>query len=107
MTEYTVVFTPQAEEQLAELYHYIAERASIDSARRYTTAIVDYCAAMKIFPHRGMARDDIRPGLRIANYKKNAIIAFAVDDVEMIVTIIGVFYGGRNYAEIIGSAGKT
>ena len=40
MTEYTVVFTPQAEEQLAELYHYIAERTSTDSARRYTTGIL-------------------------------------------------------------------
>jgi plasmid stabilization system protein ParE len=49
MKEYTVVFTPEAEDQLAELYHYIAGQASADSALRYTTAIVEYCAAMKTF----------------------------------------------------------
>jgi plasmid stabilization system protein ParE len=106
MTEYTVVFTPEAEGQLAELYRYIADKASANSALRYTNAIVDFCAAMKTFPRRGVARDDIRPGLRISNYKKNAIVAFAVDDVEFIVTIIGVFYGGRNYADIIAIPDK-
>lgn len=107
MTEYSVTFTPEAEEQLAEIYHYIAEKATANSALRYTNAIVDFCASMKTFPHRGVARDDIRPGLRISNYKKNAIVAFAVDDVQLIVTIIGVFYGGRNYADIIAIPGKS
>ena len=60
MTEYSVIFTPEAEEQLTELYHYIAEKASPTSALRYTNAIVDFCATMKAFPHRGVARDDIR-----------------------------------------------
>jgi plasmid stabilization system protein ParE len=104
MKEYTVVFTPEAEEQLAELYSYIAEHASADTALRYTTGIVDYCAAMKTFPHRGMRRDDIRPGLRITNYKRNAVIAFAVDDAALKVIIIGIFYGGRNYAVNLGNA---
>jgi plasmid stabilization system protein ParE len=98
MIEYTVVFTPEAEEQLAELYHYIAERTSAVTALHYTDAIVDYCAKLKTFPHRGTQRDDIHFGLRITNFRKNAVIAFAVDDVSAVVTIIGVFYGGRNYA---------
>ena len=97
MKEYSVVFTPEAEEQLAELYACIAERASADIAFRYTTDIVDYCEGMKTFPHRGSRRDDIRPGLRVTNYKKNAVIAFAIDDASSAVTIAGVFYGGRNY----------
>lgn len=50
MTEYSVIFTPEAEEQFAELYHYIAEKASPTSALRYTTSIVDFCASMKAFP---------------------------------------------------------
>lgn len=101
MKEYAVVFTPEAEEQLAELYGYIAERVSAETALRYTSAIVDYCAAMKDFPHRGTRRDDVRPGLRISHYQMNAVIAFAVDDAAMTVTIIGVFYGGRNYALLL------
>lgn len=96
MKRYTVVFTPEAEEQLAELYVYIAEREPDVTALRYTTAIVDYCAQMEIFPHRGARRDDIRPGLRITNFRKNTVIAFSVDDALALVTIIGIFYGGQN-----------
>lgn len=103
MNAYTVIFTPEAEEQLAELYNYIRERTSSNTAMRYTTAVVDYCAAMKDFPHRGTQRGDIRPGLRISNYKKNAVIAFSVDDASMEVTIVGVFYGGRNYLALLES----
>jgi hypothetical protein len=36
MKRYTVVFTPEAEEQLAELYHHIAEKTSAATALRYT-----------------------------------------------------------------------
>lgn len=40
---YRVAFSPEAEKQLAELYHYIAAAASPDVAARYTEAIVSYC----------------------------------------------------------------
>jgi toxin ParE1/3/4 len=103
MKEYSVVFAPEAAAQLTELYNFIAEKTSGDAALRYTTDIVDYCAAMKNFPHRGHQRDDIRPGLRITNFKGNAVIAFAVDDAAMMVSIIGVFYGGQDYASALGA----
>ena len=43
MKTYTVVFTPEAEEQLAQLYRYIAEHASSEIALRYTSAIIEHC----------------------------------------------------------------
>lgn len=101
MSSYTVVFTPEAEQHLAQLYHYIAEKSSADTARRFTMAIVDYCAAMDEFPHKGMRREDIRPGLRMVNFRGNTDIAIAVDDVSRIVTIVGIFYGGRNYEALL------
>jgi plasmid stabilization system protein ParE len=61
---YRVVFSPEAEEQLAALYGYIAAAASPDIAARYTEAIVSYCESLRTFPHRGTMRDDVRPGLR-------------------------------------------
>jgi plasmid stabilization system protein ParE len=96
---YFVVFTPEAEEQIAALYRYIAEAASVDIAARYAEAIVSYCESLRTGPHRGTMRDDVRPGLRITNYKKRAVIAFAVH-AEM-VSIIGVFYGGQDYETIL------
>lgn len=96
---YRVIFSPEAEEQLAALYRYIAAAASPDIAARYTEAIVTYCESLQTFPHRGTKRDDIRPGLRITNHKKRAVIAFDVD-AEM-VSIIGIFYGGQDYKTVL------
>lgn len=92
---YTVIFTPEAQEQLAALYRYIAIAASPETAERYTNAIVTYCESLHTFPNRGTRHDDVRPGLRITNYKKRAVIAFAVD--AKLVSIIGVYYGGQDY----------
>ena len=39
---YRVVFSPEAEEQLIALYHYIAAAASPNIAARYTEAIIAY-----------------------------------------------------------------
>jgi toxin ParE1/3/4 len=94
---YTVVFAPQAEEQLAALYGYVATQASPATAARYTEAIVACCESLSNFPHRGTARDDIRPGLRVTNYKGRAVIAFGVEDDALRVSILGVYYGGQNY----------
>jgi len=98
MQTYTVEFAPEAQEQLVELYHYIARQGAGANAADYTEAIVAYCESMHISPHRGMRRDDIRPGLRITNYAGTAVIAFAVNDAQLKVSVIGVYYGGQDYA---------
>lgn len=98
---YTVVFTPEALHQLESLYRYVADAASPDIALRYTEAIVKYCEGLCSFPHRGTRRDDVRPGLRITNYKKRAVIAFDVG--QEFVSIIGVFYGGQDYETVLQS----
>ena len=90
-----VVFTPEAEEQLAELYRYIEENASPEVALHYTTAVVEYCLGLETFPERGTSRSDIRPGLRTTSYKRRTEIAYAVGDGR--VEIIGIFHGGRDY----------
>lgn len=99
MMRYSVVFTPEALDQLESLYEYIADAASPLIAQRYTGAIVNYCEGLHSFPQRGTPRDDIRPGLRVINYKKRALIAF--DVVVDQVSIIGVFYGGQDYEQLL------
>ena len=100
---YAVVFAPRAEDQLAELYGYIAKRASPATAERYTDAIVSLCEGLSEYPHRGTPRDDIRPGLRITNHKGRTVIAFAVDDARRCVSILGVYYGGQDYVAAMHS----
>lgn len=94
---YTVIFSPEAEEQLVELYRYVAGSASPEAAAEFTDAIVRHCEKLKDFPRRGTTRDDIRPGLRITHYKKRTIIAFMVLDDT--VAVLGIYYGGQNYEE--------
>lgn len=48
---------------------------------------------------RSRCRDDVRPGLRITNYRKRAVIAF--DVAGDLVSIVGVFYGGQDYETIL------
>lgn len=96
---YRVVFSPEAADQLAALYRYIAAAASPGIAAKYTEAIVSYCEGLGTFPHRGTMRNDVRPGLRITNYKKRTVVAFYVD-VEQ-VFIVGLFYGGQDYETIL------
>ena len=99
--QYRVIFAPEALEQLAALYRYIAAAASPEIAERYTGAIIEYCESLQTFPQRGARRDDVRPGLRITNYKRRAVITFDVD--ADLVSIIGVFYGGQDYETILQS----
>lgn len=99
MTAHRVVFRREALEQLEELYDYIADAGSPESAARCTDAIITYRETLANFPFRGIARDDIRPGLRTMGYKKRVIIAFAV--LEDSVAVLGIFYGGRDYKAIL------
>jgi len=101
---YTVVFAPEAEDQIAELYRYIANEASPAVALNYTDAVISCCEALNTFPHRGTPRDDIRPGLRVTNYRGRTLIAYAVDDASSVVSILGVFYGGRDIESLLADA---
>lgn len=104
MNTYTVVIAPEAREHLLDLYRYIAKAASPRIAADYTSRILAYCESLSTAPYRGQDRGDIRLGLRIANYRKRAVIAFAVDGNR--VAILGIFYGGRNYQAILRDPGS-
>jgi toxin ParE1/3/4 len=97
---YSVVFTPEAEEQLVELYRCIESNASPAIAEKFTNAIVEFCEGLVNFPRRSMRRDDIRPGLFVTQYKSRVVIAYSVDDDAIVV--IGVFYGGRDFESLLG-----
>ena len=94
---YRVAFAPEASDQLEALFLYIAERSSPTIAERYTGAVVATCEGLALFPLRGVAREDIRPDLRLTHHKGRTVIAYAVDEVVQTVSIIGLFYGGQDH----------
>ncbi len=91
-----VVFSAEAEAQLIAIYEYIANQASPLVALRFTQAIAARCEKLKNMPRRGTRRDDLRPDLRTIGFRRRVTLAFAVD--ERTVTIVGIFYGGRDVA---------
>lgn len=102
---WAVVFSHKAREQLIALDEYIAAAASPEIADRYVGAIADFCLSLTTFPERGIPRDDIRPGLRITNYRKRTVIAFAVDTDAERVAILGIFHGGQDYEAALSEQG--
>jgi len=54
-----------------------------------------------VFPYIGVARDDLRPGLRTIGFRRRVVIAFAVT--EEAVEVLGVFYGGSDYEALIAA----
>ena len=96
----TVVYSPRTRQQLTELYYWIAQQSGFpDRAERYVSAILDYCDSLSEFPMIGIARDDLRPGLRTIGFRRRIVIAFAVS--EETVTIHGIYYGGQDYETLI------
>ncbi|MBU0557351.1 MAG: type II toxin-antitoxin system RelE/ParE family toxin [Alphaproteobacteria bacterium] len=95
-----VSFAPEAEAQLISLFRYIAREASADIADRYVGAIVEHCEKLAEFPHRGSPRDDVRLGLRTIAFRRRVTIAYSAIDAS--VTILGIFYGGQDFAALLG-----
>ncbi len=89
-----VVFSPEAQGDLLQLYDLIAERAGAARALGYVEWITAHCTSFADFPERGTQRDDIRPGLRTTGFERRATIAFTV--AADAVTILRVLYGGRD-----------
>lgn len=62
---------------------------------------VDHLLSLCVFPLRGTQRDDLLPTLRITHYRHTTFIAFMADPETETVSIVGLFYGGQNYAAVL------
>ena len=99
-----VVYAPEARMHLEELYTWIADRSGNPRrAETFVSALLDFCETLPVFPFRGVARDDVRPGLRTVGYRRRVVIAFAVDDES--IQILGVYYGGRDHETALRQEG--
>jgi toxin ParE1/3/4 len=65
VTQYAVVFSPEARDDLLQLYRYIAEHSGAERAIGYIERIEAFCQGFSTFPERGACRDDLFSGLRV------------------------------------------
>ena len=91
---HTVVFTPEAKDDLLDLYDYIADHSSPKRALGYILRIEITCQSLTTLPERGTRRDDLRPGLRVMGFERRVLIAFRVSADS--VAILRILYGGRS-----------
>jgi len=99
VNQYRLVFRQEALQQLEELYDFIADAGSPATAAGFTESIVAFCEGLADFPYRGLAREDLRPGLRTIGFRKRVVIAYAILDET--VAIVGIFYGGRDHEQLL------
>jgi toxin ParE1/3/4 len=89
-----VIFAPEAEDDLLQLYDFIADQTGAARAYDYAERIRSYCLAFDTFPERGLRRDDLRPGLRLIGFERRVTIAFHVTPTFVIIDRI--LHGGRD-----------
>jgi len=92
---YKVSFRPEAEADVFALYQYIAGEAGHKRAGDYIDRIEAACMKLAIFPMRGIARDDLEPGVRMLSFESRVVILYRVEDDR--VRIARLFYAGRDY----------
>lgn len=90
---YEVRFAPDARDDLLKLYDFVAEQSGGSRAIAYIARIETFCRGFATFPHRGIARDDILPGLRLVGFEKRVTLAFHISGDTVIFDRI--LYGGR------------
>lgn len=82
-----VVFSPEAAEDLLNLYDYIADSAGEARALAFVQTIRVYCMDFAIFPQRGTRRDDLRPGLRVTGFRRRITLAFHVAPGRIVISM--------------------
>jgi toxin ParE1/3/4 len=99
----SVIFSPESEDDLAEIFTNIALAGFPENAIRFVEAIRSFCLELKTFPNRGTARPDIAPGLRTIGFHRQVTILFEVREADRQVTIARTLHGGRSLEKALNA----
>lgn len=94
----TIYVTRRAEEDLREIWRYIAIE-NMDAADRLLLRIDDRLQILRDFPEAGTARDDIRPGFRLL-VEGPYLLLYEYDKAKDEVELVSVVDGRRDLSEI-------
>jgi toxin ParE1/3/4 len=90
----------QAHQDIKDIFDWIVSQSNYPPvAEKFINRIYERCEALCDFPMKGIARDDLRKGLRIMGFERRAVIAYRV--LADVVEVTNVFYGGRDWETII------
>ncbi len=69
MNRREVVYSPEVEDDLTQLFDYIAGWSNDQTALNYISRIEAFCDGLDLASERGTLRNDIRAGLRIVGFE--------------------------------------
>ena len=99
MKQRTVIISPEAEEDLAQMNSYLRAKYGRQVADKYIDRINAFLAGLDLASERGTLRSDIGLDLRIVGFERNLTVAFMVSFDA--VKIIRIFTRGQNWQEIL------
>ena len=95
-------FTPQAVDDLFEIWHYIASD-NREAANRVESAIFEACAFVAESPLRGHRRTDLTPlALRFWNVQPYRNYVIVYDPATKPVHVVRILHGARDVPAILG-----
>ncbi|MCC8162033.1 MAG: type II toxin-antitoxin system RelE/ParE family toxin [Lachnospiraceae bacterium] len=104
--QYKVVYSPAALDDLDAIYSYIAFDLQVpQTALNQTNRIRKEIRSLGIFPER-YAKVDWEPWASVGMHRvavDNYVVYYLTDVGAMTVTIVRIFYGGRDVESIINS----
>lgn len=103
---YSVVYSPEAMDDLREIYSYIAFTLMVpETAEKQVNRIRKEIRSLDFMPSR-YAFVEWEPWQSMGMHKvpvDNFIVYYTVDDKSLTVTVIRIFYGGRDVANIVNA----
>ncbi len=101
---YSVIYSPEALDDLKEIYAYIAFALLVpETAEGQISRIRKEIRSLDFMPLR-YARVEWEPWRSMEMHRlpvDNFVVYYTVDDSTLIVTVIRIFYGGRDVEGII------
>jgi toxin ParE1/3/4 len=97
--KHSVVFAPEAIDDLRSLYDIIADASLPARALSYVEELRQYCLDLAHFPERGTRRDAIRPGLRTIGYRRRVTVTFHIMETDVVIDRL--LYGGRDLEDLL------
>ncbi len=103
---YSVIYSPEAKDDLREIYSYIAfELEAPDTAQRQVNRIRKEIRSLDFMPAR-YAIVDWEPWRSMEMHRvpvDNFVVYYVIDDKSRTVTVIRIFYSGRDAECIINA----
>ncbi|ADU14214.1 type II toxin-antitoxin system RelE/ParE family toxin [Asticcacaulis excentricus] len=99
MTPKAVIFTPEALQDISDIYDWISSQGGAAIAASYLTRLESYCLCFDLLPERGSLRHDLRKGLRVTSFERRITLTSVVTQTEVI--FVRLFRRGRDWEALV------